>query len=451
MPLKKFYFNIVFRILGILTNCIVIAISWTIKPDWLITINLLFLLGVQVFLLLLKLNRLNKDLESFFSAMRSSDSSVVFSGMKQNSPFKTLYQQLEEINKGFQKLKIENHRQSEYFKVLVEHVNIGLISFNNDDEVTLYNRAAKELLRKRTLRKVDEFDQILPGLTQTIKELEPSQQKLITIYNQSEVLQLSVTVALVKFETNWIKLISFQNIRNELDEKELESWQKLIRVLTHELMNSAGPINSTISTIKEFLVTGEGEAKSISSLNDNIISDTLEGLKIIEERSNGMMDFVKNFRSLTLLPKPVFSTIPVLELFKSIERLMSNQLVNQKIDIDIKVSPLSLTAVIDKGMIEQVILNLISNAINALSNTSNKKIILSATIDENQRPFIQVIDNGCGIPVDIQDKVFVPFFTTRKDGSGVGLSLSRQLVRLQGGTLTFTSKEGEGTVFTIKI
>ncbi|RPH32773.1 MAG: sensor histidine kinase [Bacteroidales bacterium] len=451
MLLKKFYINIIFRILGILANCIVIAIFLAARPDWLITANLLFLLGLQVLLLLLKLNKLNKDLESFFSAMRSSDSSIVFSGMKKNSPFKTLYQQLEEINKDFQKLKIENYRQTEYFKVLVEHVNIGLISYNDKDEITLYNCAAKELLGKRYLHKIEELEQILPGLTQTVKEIEPSHQKLITIYNKNEVSQLSVRVAIVKFEMNWIKLISFQNIRNELDEKELESWQKLIRVLTHELMNSAGPINSTIATIKEFLVNPDGETKKLDSLTNHIIDDTIEGLKIIEERSSGMMDFVKKFRSLTLLPKPIFSTIPVLELFKSIQRLMSNQFNNQKIEVEIKVSPSSLTTVVDKGMMEQILLNLISNAINALNDSPGKKIVLSASTDEIQRTIIHVIDNGCGIPVDIQDKVFVPFFTTRKDGSGIGLSLSRQLIRLQGGTLTFKSKENEGTVFTIKL
>jgi two-component system nitrogen regulation sensor histidine kinase NtrY len=451
MLLKKFHINVIIRVIGILASCIAIALCLTIKPDWLITANLLFLLGLQVVLLLLKLNKLNKDLESFFSAMRSSDSSVVFSGMKQNSPFISLYKQLEEINKDFQRLKIENHRQSEYFKVLVEHVNIGLISFNNDDEITLYNRAAKDLLRKRTLHKVNELDQILTGLTQTIKELEPSQQKLITIYNQNEVLQLSVRVALVKYEMNWIKLISFQNIRNELDEKELESWQKLIRVLTHELMNSAGPINSTISTIKEFLTNPNGEAKPLASLSNHIVDDTVEGLKIIEERSIGMMDFVSKFRSLTLMPKPTFTAFLVSDLIRNIEMLMADKINYHQIQLEILVLPKDLTIIADKGMMEQVLINMVSNSILALSERSNKHIKISASFDENKRPLIQVSDNGTGIPVDIQDKIFIPFFTTRKDGSGIGLSLSRQLVRLQGGTLTFTSKENEGTVFMIKV
>ncbi|MHC1703552.1 MAG: PAS domain-containing sensor histidine kinase [Tenuifilaceae bacterium] len=451
MLLKKFYINIIFRVLGILVNCIVIALFLATRPDWLITANLLFLLGLQVFLLVLKLNKLNKDLESFFSAMRSSDSSIVFSGMKKNSPFKTLYQQLEDINKDFQKLKIENYRQTEYFKVLVEHVNIGLISYNEKDEITLYNRAAKVLLGKRYLHKIDELEQILPGLTQTVKEIEPSHQKLITIYSKNEVLQLSVRVALVKFEMNWIKLISFQNIRNELDEKELESWQKLIRVLTHELMNSAGPINSTIATIKEFLTHPNGEPKTIDSLTNHIIDDTVEGLKIIEERSLGMMEFVSKFRSLTLLPKPSFSSILVADLLKTIERLMAEQFQNKGILFEVKIVPVDLTIRADKGMMEQILINLVSNAIHALDNRTSKTIRVNANLDENQRPVIQIIDNGKGIPQDIQDKIFVPFFTTRKEGSGVGLSLSRQLTRLLGGTLTFTSKEDEETVFVVRM
>jgi len=451
MLLKKFYINIIFRVLGILVNCIVIAILLATRPDWLITANLLFLLGLQVFLLVLKLNKLNKDLESFFSAMRSSDSSILFSGMKKNSPFKNLYQQLEDINKDFQKLKIENYKQTEYFKVLVEHVNIGLISYNEKDEITLYNRAAKLLLGKRYLHKIDELEQILPGLTQTVKDIEPSHQKLITIYSKNEVLQLSVRVALVKFEMNWMKLISFQNIRNELDEKELESWQKLIRVLTHELMNSAGPINSTIATIKEFLTHPHGEPKTIDSMTNHIIDDTIEGLKIIEERSSGMMEFVSKFRSLTLLPKPTFTTIQVSNLIKTIELLMADKIVGNNIFYTSKVSPSNLSITADKGMMEQILINLVSNAIFALENRDNKKITINAIVDENACTIIQVQDNGIGISADIQDKIFVPFFTTRNEGSGVGLSLSRQLVRLLGGTLTFISKEGEGTVFTIKL
>lgn len=451
MLLKNFYFNTILRILGILANCIAIAFCLQWKPDWLYIINLVFVLILQVILLIVKINRVNKDLESFFSSMRSSDSSFIFSGKKNYAPFMNLYRLLEEINTDFQKLKIDNHIQNEYFKVLVEHVNIGIISFNSENEITLYNRAARDILRKRSLSYVEELDQIQTGLGEIAKELKPTEQKLISIYNQNEVLQLSVRAALIKRDNDWTKIVSFQNIKNELDEKELESWQKLIRVLTHELMNSAGPINSTISTIKEFLTNPNGDVKKIDSLSNHIVDDTVEGLKIIEERSLGMMEFVSKFRSLTLLPKPTFTTFQVSELLRTIELLMADKISCYQIVFETRTAPSDLKITADKGMMEQVLINLVSNSILAIGERGNKHIKVSASFDENKRPLIQVADNGVGIPLDIQDKIFIPFFTTRKDGSGIGLSLSSQLVRLQGGTLSFTSIQGEGTVFTIKL
>jgi len=394
---------------------------------------------------------LNKDLESFFEAMQSNDSSLIFTSKKKYSPFVNLYTKLENINKDFQQLKIENLRQNEYFKVLVEHVNIGLLSFNDNDDITLYNRTAKELLGKRNLHKLEDLEQLQPGLFALIKNLEPTDQKLVTLYTNDSIKQLSLRTAWIKLQNNSIKLVSFQNIKNELDEKELESWQKLIRVLTHELMNSAGPINSTIATIKEFLINSNNETKPVESLNNQIVADVVEGLKIIEERSSGMMDFVSKFRSLTLLPKPTFSTFPVSDLIKTTELLMADRIKSGKITFDATISPPNLAITADKGMMEQILINLVNNAILALENSATKNLTILATIDQDQRPIIQVSDTGTGIPLDIQDKIFIPFFTTRKNGSGIGLSLSRQLTRLLGGTLTFISKPNEKTVFTIKL
>lgn len=451
MLLKSFYINIVIRILGILASCLAIAACIIWKPDWLFIFNLVLLIALQVVLLVLKINRLNKDLESFFAAMQSNDSSVVFTSTKKSSPYSSLYNQLEKINKDFQQLKIQNHRQNEYFKILVEHVNIGLVSFNEKDELTLYNRAAKEILVKRNIHKLTDLEALQIGLSTIVKELEPTDQKLVTLYINNSIQQLSLRAALIKFEDSYIKLVSFQNIRNELDEKELESWQKLIRVLTHELMNSAGPINSTIATIKEFLTLPDGSPKPLDLLSNSSIADTVEGLRIIEERSQGMVDFVSKFRSLTLLPKPTLVKFPVADLFKSIERLLADKITANNIIFTVSVKPQSLFITADKGMMEQVLINLISNAIYALETSADKKISLHASIDSISRTIIQISDNGKGIPIEIQDKIFVPFFTTRNDGSGIGLSLSRQLLRLLGGTLTFISKEGEGTIFTITL
>lgn len=402
-------------------------------------------------MLIRKLNHLNHDLETFFESVKSDDSSILFTGKKEYSPFIKLYQKLEEINGNFQRVKMENYRQGEYFRVLVEHINVGVISFTEEGKITLYNRSAKELFQQPHLSTIDELDVIQTGLSVTIKEMQPTEQKLATLYRGNDLLQLAIRSTWIKFQDTQIKLVSFQNIRNELDEKELESWQKLIRVLTHELMNSVGPINSTIVTISEFLTDSQGRSKPVKDLSDTIVEDTVQGIKIIEERSQGMMNFVSKFRSLTLFPTPTFTTFPAGDLLKGIERLMTEQLIKQEIKLGISIIPGNMVLTADKGMMEQILINLVSNAIVALQGEVNKKINIEAYTDGNKRPMIRVIDNGIGIPPEIQDKIFIPFFTTRKEGTGVGLSLSRQLARLQGGTLTFFSKQGEGTSFTIRL
>jgi len=450
MLLKKFYINIWIRVVGIVATSLLLAACFIWMRDYLIITNVLAMLIIQVILLVRNLNRLNKDLESFFEAIKSNDSSIVFSHRKKNTPFKGLYQQLENINRNIQQIKIENQNQNQYFKALVEHVGVGLIAFNSEGKVTLFNRAASELLRKAYLFRISELETVQPGLCNLLEELQPSDQRLVSLYRQQELLQLSFKSTWIKIMDERIKLVSLQNIRNELDEKELESWQKLIRVLTHELMNSAGPMSSTIATLNEFITNSNRKPKKVNELTNEMVEDIATGLHILEERSIGMVEFVTKFRNLTLLPKPTFSTFSITKLLANIRVLMNEKINNRGIDVEIKVPYENMQITADRSMVEQILINLISNAIYALEGIETPRIWLIAKVDENDKPLLIVADNGKGIPEEIRDKIFIPFFSTRKDGSGIGLSLSRQMMRLHGGTLTMTSTPGEMTVFTLK-
>lgn len=450
MLLKKFYINIWIRVAAIVASSVLMAACFMWMHDYLIVANILAIIIIQVVLLIRSLNRLNKDLESFFEAIKSNDSSLVFSHRKKNTPFKGLYQQLENINKNIQQIKIENQNQNEYFKALVEHVGVGLIAFNSEGKVTLYNRAAAELLRKAYLFRISELEAVQPGLSSMLNELQPSEQRLVSVYREQELLQLSFKSTWIKIMDEQIKLVSLQDIRNELDEKELDSWQKLIRVLTHELMNSAGPMSSTISTLNEFITTESGSPKKVTELTNEMVEDIAAGLRILEERSVGMVEFVTRFRNLTILPKPTFATINVADLFAGIKVLMKEKLNQHGIEVDMKIHIENMQITADRSMMEQILINLVSNAVYALKNTTKPCIWLVAKLDENEKPLIIVADNGMGIAEELQDKIFIPFFTTRQDGSGIGLSLSRQMMRLHGGTLTMTSTPGEITVFTLK-
>jgi signal transduction histidine kinase len=236
-----------------------------------------------------------------------------------------------------------------------------------------------------------------------------------------------------------------------LDEQELESWQKLIRVLTHEIMNSTGPITSCIDTILEFLIDEDsGEIKKTENITQSTVQDILQGISIIKERSLGLSEFVQNFRSLTILPKIFPTKFLVEDLFNHIPFLFAEEIHSKGIEMNINVLPKKLELTADSKLIEQVIINLIHNSIDAVANKEKKQICLKSFINSNNRIVCQVIDNGKGIPEDLIDTIFVPFFTTKAKGSGIGLTLSREIMKLHGGSIKAFSEPGKETIFTLE-
>lgn len=237
-------------------------------------------------------------------------------------------------------------------------------------------------------------------------------------------------------------LISLQNIHSELEEKEMEAWQKLIRVLTHEIMNSVTPISSLAGTVNK-LLNDPGKL-------DDEISDIKNAVKTIQKRSEGLIHFVENYRNLTKIPKPNFETFRVSVLTDRIYNLMKNEFAGNNIKFNTSIVPDNLTLSADSELIEQVIINLLLNAKFAIKNQQNPEISIRSYTDAGSKVIIRVEDNGPGISKEIQDKIFIPFYTTKKDGSGIGLSLSRQIMRSHFGSITVVSKEGEGTAFILR-
>jgi signal transduction histidine kinase len=247
-----------------------------------------------------------------------------------------------------------------------------------------------------------------------------------------------------------IRLLTFQNIKHELEENELVSWQKLIRTLTHEIMNSVGPISSSIRTIKSFFQENPAESGDQNiRLTDEKIADTVRGLDIIDERAQGMMEFVDKFRSLTNMPALQLVEMKVIDLLQGIKLLFAAETNKRLIKLSVRVDPESLAVTADKQLIEQVLINLVMNSIQALEDQKIKQIVMAAFMDYAGRVLIQVSDNGSGISEEIRDKIFVPFFTTREKGSGIGLSLSRQIMRMHRGRISYKSTPGKETVFSL--
>jgi two-component system nitrogen regulation sensor histidine kinase NtrY len=450
MIYKKFYFNIITRVILLTITCFAFFLIYFSVKDYLILVNIFLLIILQVYFIIHKLNKTNRDLTNFFAAVQNDDSSIIYQRLVPDRIYQDLYRSFDDINNRIRKLKIESITRNQYLQNVVDHVGIGLLSFDENENIDILNNAAKNMVKIPAIRKLDRLGEIDSSLPQLLRELKPGEQKLIKLRVEDELLQISAKASVFKMEESKIKLISLQNIKNELEEKELESWQKLIRILTHEIMNSISPISSTIKTIKEFLSTSSRKAKPVSEIGQEIIDDSVKGLNIIEERSDGLVDFVEKFRSLTLLPKPIYRQLSIKELFENIKLLMAKELQENNILLEIEVLPESLALTADKKLVEQILINLINNSIQALNGIKDRKIILKAFYGVNKNAVIQVIDNGTGISEENMERIFVPFFTTKHKGSGIGLSLSREIMRLHNGKIRVRSVAEKETAFTLE-
>jgi nitrogen fixation/metabolism regulation signal transduction histidine kinase len=403
---------------------------------------------MQIFLLIYYVNKTNRDLLLFLQSFQFQDDTLTFN-KKKKLPFKPLYDEFNRISENFRKVKLEKEMEHQYFLYSIKHVDTGLISFDDQGKIELFNEAAKRLLELEYAQHIQALDRVKSGLAEQCIHLQPGKQDMVKLVRHHEILSLSMRAAAFKMQDRYIKLISFQNIKNELDEQELDSWQKLIRVLTHEIINSVSPITLLSSTLVK-MFEENGKPKQKSALENEQIANALSGLQAINKRSKGLSRFVESYKSLTKIPDPVISEVEVNVLFSQLLSLIGKSIDPNKIQIESEVMPRNLKIHADEKLIEQVLINLIKNAIEAGLNTNNFKILLKS-YEEKGNVKIEVIDNGPGISQEVIENIFVPFFTTKKDGSGIGLSLSKQILRKHGGNLEVISSEGDGATFIITL
>jgi len=338
----------------------------------------------------------------------------------------------------------EKEANYQYFRSVFQHLSIGLITFDEEGKVQIVNTAVKRMLNIQNLINIYEVEKINKELHHAIHHLRTGGSELIKIAHPDGIMQLSVYVIELILRDTKFKLVSLQNIQSELEDKEMEAWQNLVRVLTHEIMNSIAPISSLAATVKGDIEHKMDLNLSVSPLD---LEDYLMALGTIEKRSEGLINFVSDFRSLAHIPTPKFQTIQLKKLFVQLETLLQHQFDNHQIILRTHIEPGELILFGDQNLIEQVLINLIQNAIHAVEDSPIRIITLSAFIDESGKIIIEVSDSGKGIEEEALSKIFIPFFTTKKTGSGIGLSLSKQIMRRHKGNIQVKSKISEGTTF----
>ena len=304
------------------------------------------------------------------------------------------------------------------------------------------------MLGAEVLNHVSQLERINRSLYQAILNIKPFEQKRVSIISERGTAELLIKATSIKTREEELMLLSLQDIRNELDENELDSWMKLIRVLMHEIMNSIAPITSLSESLSK-LFTVEGRDVKPSEMDEKTIRNTILGLNVIGEQGNGLIKFVESYRKLTRLPKPDLKIFKAESLVNRIKVLYFSFENNEKAKLSVEINPENLEIYADEDLVAQVLLNLVKNALEAVSVLESGTIRILVKLGANNRPEISVADNGPGIPREILEQIFVPFFTTREKGSGIGLSLSRQIMRLHGGSLQVRSVPEKETVFTM--
>jgi nitrogen fixation/metabolism regulation signal transduction histidine kinase len=412
----------------------------------------IFILGLviiyQIYSLIHYVEKTNRDLNRFLLTIKHEDFSQTFLGAGLGSSFDELKSAFNAVIQKFHQARSEKEEHFRYLQTVVQHVGVGLIAFKNDGKVELLNNAAKRLLKIPRLRNIHELSPVDKQLVQKLFELKSGQKALVKVEIQNELSQLSISATEFRMRDQNLTLVSLQNIQSELEEKELEAWQNLIRVLTHEIMNSVTPIASLASTVNDML--NSNSEPETANLTAETRSDVNGALRTIQKRSEGLLHFVDAYRNLTRVPVPNFQIFPVRELFRRIQQLMQPELTRHGIRFQHSAIPETLELTADTELIEQILINIVKNAIQAVADRADPSIGLVSKIDESGRVIIQVADNGPGISKEMLDKIFIPFFTTKENGSGVGLSLSRQIMRLHRGSLSVQSRPDEETVFTLR-
>ncbi len=443
---RNLYLNIVFRIVLITGLSVIAGFFLARGKTYLAVIMCLSLVVLLVFNLIYYLNSVNRTIRFFFDAIRNDDSTLSFPADASNKGMHQLYQSMTRVNEQIRQLKIENRQQEQYFRTLIEHLATGIITYNRKGFILHANTAVKKLLSVNVLTHLHQIERIDKKLFQTISGIKPFENSLVAFSAERGDTRLSLKATSLKTDEEELTILSIQDIKSELDEKEIDSWLKLIRVLMHEIMNSITPITSLSESLSKVL-SKDGNPVLPDEVDEKTISKTLQGLKVIREQGKGLMTFVESYRKLTRVPEPDKKLFRVSDFMKRIQILFKSLEQKEGIKLTVMLKDPDLEIFADENMVSQVLINLLKNSLEANETNPYAEIKIRFGTGPDNHPEICVIDNGPGIPEENLDEIFVPFFTTRTNGSGIGLSISKQIMRVHGGTLKVRSVPGKETLF----
>jgi two-component system, NtrC family, nitrogen regulation sensor histidine kinase NtrY len=443
MVFKNFRFQVVLRVFILLA--VITVLAWCLVHAYYLRSIYLGIAGIVLVIeFVAYVDRFNRDLKSFMVSLLQRDFTTHYQSSGRSKSFDELYGMLNRISAVFKTISSEKEVQYRYLEMLVDHLQVGILSMDERGDIQLANQALKDLLRKDVIMNLRSLESLDPALVNALRQIRTGETHLVKVRVHNELLQLSVHASEFMLEEKYHKLISMQNIRNELDAREMEAWQKLIRVLTHEIMNSVSPVISLSQTMHGLV---DQHRDNLRSADPGLYEALDKGLEAIKFRSEGLYHFTQSYRKLTGIPKLSLKETNLRDILLRVRTLMENKM-NEK-GITFTTGNEDVPIVADPDLMEHVLINLLLNAIEAVAEAEGPRIEVRGFRDAMGHVSIYVRDNGEGIDEATAEKIFIPFFTTRKNGSGIGLAITNQILQLHHAHIHFTSEKGKGTEFVI--
>ena len=445
MIFKRFEWRILLRVV-LLFAALCAASFLLIKELWIYFALLVPVISYQLIEFYRFHKKAQQEVEQFVESVHYRDFSRYFDVKHAPAEIQPLRKGFNEINTTFKIISKEKETQYQYLQKILELVDTGILSYEEQDGTVVWmNESLKRMLQLPYLKTIHSLIRRDNTLYKSLIDLKPGDNKIATAHLERNMFKVLLSATAFQTDGKKYKLIAFQNVSEALDETESKAWQKLLSVMTHEIMNSVAPISSLADTLKNRLQNADNIRTENGALDDLEL-----GIDTIKRRSEGLLKFAETYRNLNKITAPTVKKVYVRDLFENLHQLMQPTLAQKNIDIEIILKDPDLILEVDTNLVEQVLINLVVNAIEAVKDQKDPRIILSSYLNNNKKTVIKVADNGIGMQEELMEKIFIPFFSTKKSGSGIGLSLCKQIMMLHKGNINVQSKEGEGTAFMLQ-
>jgi signal transduction histidine kinase len=451
MTYKNFRTNILIRVIVLVGLAIALAYVITQQPTFFLPLAIVTLLIVCVVNLVYYIETFNRRLTHFLLSIKQGAFTGSYTSASSGKPFEELGDAMNDIVREFAALNAEKELHYQYLQTLNEQINVAILSFEADGKLISMNPAAKRMVGYLPFNNIKDFKRVDEKLYHALLEARPHIQQAVPIILDGEQVQLSIQSKEILVQGKQIKIILLQNLSNELEAKEIDAWQQLIRVLTHEIMNSVTPIASLTSAMQTILTMENGSSKKPNELTRENVDDIFDSVNTVSSRAKGLLKFVQAFKELSQPVALNVETVDIVSMLRDVIKLLGPDLQQRNISVEFYHDTSIIPTMGDKGLLEHVFINLLKNAMEASATDGTGIISLYIHKKENETIRITVGDNGHGIDEDVLPKIFIPFFTTKAKGSGIGLSFSRQIIKLHNGSIKVQSTPGEGTVFAIEL